>query len=382
MKKRKRSKLFIIISALLVCVAAAAWWAVSDNGNAGQRSARETARVTRRDFSSTVLATGAVKPQVGAEVRVGARISGKVEHLYANIGDHVKKGQVIAELEKADLEAAVAKARAEVKVAEARVAGAGSGVKLANLEYQRQQNLIKKDFTSRQAVDKALKEKESARAGLDLAGKQLDAARAALEEARVKLSYATITASISGVIGSVSTQQGETVSAGLNAPTFVTIIDLDRLQVDAYVDEVDIGKIKIGQKCIFTVDAFPAREFHGKVVAIYPEAVIQENVVNYDVVVEIADPYDGLLRPEMTASVTILLRKRKQVLAVPAKAVKRERGRNIVYLPAKDGPEIRRVNIGWKDGQWIEITAGLKEGENVLLEKPGINHKGNNNRRK
>ena len=381
MKKRKRNKLFIIL-VLLLCAAAAAWWIVGHRGES-RASTPETARVIRRDFSSTVLATGAVQPQVGAEVRVGARISGKVDHLYANIGDHVRKGQVIAELEKADLEAAVAKARAEVEVAEAKVADAGSRAKLAELEYQRQQNLIKEDFTSRQAVDKALQEKESAQAGLNLARKQLDAARAGREEAQVKLSYATITAPISGVIASVSTQQGETVSAGLNAPTFVTIIDLERLQVDAYVDEVDIGKIHAGQECVFTVDAFTAREFNGKVVAIYPKAVIQENVVNYDVVVEIIDPYEGLLRPEMTANVTIFLEERKQVLALPARAVKRERGRNIVYLPAGTGPEPRRVEIGWKDGQWIEIAAGLKEGETVMLEKPGnnpeINHGGNKN---
>ena len=368
MKKRKRNKLFIIL-VLLLCAAAAAWWIVGHRGES-RASTPETARVIRRDFSSTVLATGAVQPQVGAEVRVGARISGKVDHLYANIGDHVRKGQVIAELEKADLEAAVAKARAEVEVAEAKVADAGSRAKLAELEYQRQQNLIKEDFTSRQAVDKALQEKESAQAGLNLARKQLDAARAGREEAQVKLSYATITAPISGVIASVSTQQGETVSAGLNAPTFVTIIDLERLQVDAYVDEVDIGKIHAGQECVFTVDAFTAREFNGKVVAIYPKAVIQENVVNYDVVVEIIDPYEGLLRPEMTANVTIFLEERKQVLALPARAVKRERGRNIVYLLAGTGPEPRRVEIGWKDGPWIEIVAGLQEGQVILMAKP------------
>jgi len=368
LKKRKRNKLFIILAVLLCAAAAAVWWTLGHNKDS-RTSAPETAKVIRRDFSSSVLATGAVKPQVGAEVRVGARISGKVEHLYVNIGDHVRKEQVIAELEKAGLEAAVAKAQAEVKVAEAKVADAESRAKLANLEYQRQQNLIKEDFTSQQAVDKALKEKESSGAGVHLASRQLDAARAALKEAQVKLSYATITAPISGVIASVSTQKGETVAAGLNAPTFVTIIDLKRLQVDAYVDEVDIGKIP-GQECIFTVDAFPAREFNGKVVAIYPKAVIQENVVNYDVVVEITDPYDGLLRPEMTASVTISLEKREQVLAVPAKAVKRERGRNIVYIQSETGPEPRRITIGWKDGQWIEIAAGLQEGQVILLAKP------------
>ncbi len=376
MKKHRPSKL-VVISALLLCAGAViAWWTLGHE-KGSQASVPQTARVVRRDFSSTVLATGAVKPQVGAKVRVGARISGKVERLFANIGDQVGRGQVIAELEKADLEAAVAKARAEVKVAEAKVADANSRAKLAELEYRRQQNLIRKDFTSRQAVDKAVKEKESARAGLDLAKKQLDAARAALAEARVKLSYATITAPISGVIGSVSTQQGETVSAGLNAPTFVTIIDLERLQVDAYVDEVDIGKIRTGQQCVFTVDAFPGREFHGRVVAIYPDAVIQENVVNYDVVVDITDPYHGLLRPEMTANVTIFLEKRKQVLAIPAKAVKRERGKNVVYLLGKTGPEPRRVKVGWRDGPWIEVVAGLREGQTVLLEKPGNNRQSN-----
>ncbi len=377
MKKRKRNKL-LILSAFLLCTAATAWWTVGHREES-RRSMPETAKVIRRDFSSTVLATGAVKPQVGAQVRVGSRISGKVEHLFANIGDHVREGQVIAELEKADLEAAVAKARAEVKVAEARVADAESREKLADLEYRRQQNLIKKDFTSQQAVDKALKEKESALAGLSLAGKQRDAAQAALKVAEVKLTYATITAPISGVIGSVSTQEGETVAAGLMAPTFVTVINLKRLQVDAYVDEVDIGKVKTGQECTFTVDAFPNREFHGRVVAIYPNAVIQDNVVNYDVVVEIADPYEGLLRPEMTASVTIFLEEREQVLAVPARAMKRERGKNIVYVLTNTGPEPRRVEIGWKEDQWVEIMAGLKEGDTILLEKPGINHGGNTN---
>jgi len=370
LKKGKRNKL-LIISALLLCFAvAAAWWALVRYEGASKASAPEIVRVIRRDFSSAVLATGAVRAQVGAEVRVGARISGKVEHLYANIGDHVKKGRVLAELEKADLEAALARTEAEVKVAEAKVVDARSRVRLANLEYQRQLNLIKEDFTSQEAVDKAFKEKESAGAGVHLVNRQLDAARAAMKEARVKLSYATITAPISGVVASVATQEGETVAAGLNAPTFVTIIDLKRLQVDAYVDEVDIGKIQRGQRCIFTVDAFPAREFNGKVIAIYPKAVIQENVVNYDVVVDITDPYGGLLRPEMTASVTIFLKKRSQVLAVPARAVKRERGKNIIYVVSKAGSKPRQVKIGWKDGQWIEIAAGLQEGQTILLERP------------
>jgi RND family efflux transporter MFP subunit len=198
-------------------------------------------------------------------------------------------------------------------------------------------------------------------------------AEAARDNARVRLSYATIRAPIAGVIGSVSTEKGETVAAGLNAPTFVTIVDLRRLQVDAFVDEVDIGRIRVGQKAVFTVDAFPDREFEGKVVAIYPEAVIQENVVNYDVVVEITSAYEGLLRPEMTANVIIDLEARAGVLAVPARAVKRERGRTVVYVLTDGRPEPRPVTIGWREGRWIEVVDGVREGQTVLLESPGGN---------
>jgi len=396
----------LITAALLLCAGAVARWALGPNNDA-TASALKTARVVRRDFSSSVLATGAVRAQVGAEVRAGARISGKVEHLYANVGDVVKRGQVIAELEKADLDATVAQRGAELQLAEARLSAVRAlrpreiekaeaevrqwqaTLDLARKDLARQDELLKRDFTSQQGRDRAQEKMSVSEAQLAAAQKALELARtrlveevrqgtaevarakAALDHARAQLAYATITAPISGVIASVSTQEGETVAAGLNAPTFVTIIDLNRLQVDAYVDEVDIGKINTGQKCIFTVDAFPAREFDGKVVAVYPKAVIQENVVNYDVVVEITAPYDGLLRPEMTASVSIFLRTRKQVLAVPAKAEKRERGKNVVYILSKTGPELREVKVGWKDGQWIEIAAGLQEGETVLLEKPG-----------
>jgi len=317
-----------------------------------------------------VLATGAVKPQVGAEVKVGARISGKVVHLHANIGDPVKKGQVIAELEKQDLQAVVAKNQAEVSVAEAKITEVQARLKLARVQYQRQKKLIVDDFTSQQAVDDALKERDVALAELTLAQRQLEAARAALKEAQAKLSYATLTAPISGVIASVSTQEGETVAAGLNAPVFVNIIDLSRLQVDAFVDEVDIGKVRQGQKAVFSVDSFPAREFEGKVTAIYPKAILQENVVYYDVVIDITTPYEGLLRTEMTASVTILLEARTDVLAVPAEAIKRVRGKTLVYVLANGRAEPREVKTGWKDGQWIEVAGGLEEGQTVFLSEP------------
>jgi multidrug efflux pump subunit AcrA (membrane-fusion protein) len=365
--------------------------------------------VAPRDFSSSVLATGAVQAQVGAEVRVGARLSGKVEWLYANIGDHVKEEQIVAELEKADLKATVEQRQAELDLAVAKFEAVEALLpkeiekaqldlderqatyELSEKEVERQRRLHARGVAPDEELDEAEERHSvsktrvaSARKALELAETRYDEetrqakaevarAEAAWENARVQLSYATITAPIDGVIASVSTEKGETVAAGMQAPTFVTIIDLKRLQVDAFVDEVDIGKVKVGQHAVFTVDAFPATEFEGKVSAIYPKAVIQDNVVNYDVVVDIETPYHGRLRPEMTANVTIFLEKREGVLAVPAKAVQRDRGKNVVYVLADGRAERRQIKVGWRDGQWIEVASGLQEGETVLLEAPDRN---------
>lgn len=369
--KKKTRRTIILLSILILAAAGAGGWLYGVRRNEVKPAGPTTAQVLRRDFSSTVLATGAVKSQVGSEVKVGSRISGKVMRLYANIGDYVKQGQVIAELEKEDLMAKVERNKAELAVVEARIADVEARLKLAEMQYQRQKRLIAESFTSQDAVDIAAKELSVTQAGLRLAQRQVDSARAAVKESQANLAYATLTAPISGVIASVSTQEGETVTAGLNAPVFVTIIDLNRLQVDAFVDEVDIGKVQAGQKAAFTVDSFPAREFEGKVVAIYPKAVIQENVVNYDTVIDITSPYDGLLKPDMTASVTILLEARPGVLAVPAEAVKREKGKTLVYVLRNGQTEPREVKTGWKDGPWIEVAGGLKEGETVLLTGSG-----------
>jgi RND family efflux transporter MFP subunit len=174
---------------------------------------------------------------------------------------------------------------------------------------------------------------------------------------------------MSGVVASVSTQQGETVTSGSaapQAPTFVTIIDLNRLQVDAYVDETDIGKVHVGQEATFSVDAFPDREFIGKVTAIYPKALIQQNVVTYDVVVAI-DNREGLLRPDMTTNTTITVAKREKVLAVPNQAVRREDGDRVVFV--QDGGQLvrRSVKTGWKDKTYTEVLSGLKDGERVVV---------------
>jgi multidrug efflux pump subunit AcrA (membrane-fusion protein) len=150
------------------------------------------------------------------------------------------------------------------------------------------------------------------------------------------------------------------------------VIDLDRLQVNAYVDEVDIGKIEFGQLARFTVDAFPARDFTARVAAIYPTATIQDNVVKYVVALDIDDDYAGLLRPEMTTSVSIELETRN-VLAVPTRAIRQEDRRSVVYVLHDERSEARPIRVGWRDGPWAEVVDGLVAGERILLDGPRMN---------
>jgi macrolide-specific efflux system membrane fusion protein len=153
----------------------------------------------------------------------------------------------------------------------------------------------------------------------------------------------------------------------LSAPTFLTLIDLKRLEAWAYVDETDIGRISIGQRAQFTVDTYPDREIDGKVVAVYPKPEIRDNVVNYVVVVGFEAPTDVTLRPEMTANVKIALAKRDKVLTVPRRSVHREQGRSFVLLPTQSVPARRYVKVGAKDENNAEIVEGLNDGTEVLL---------------
>ncbi|MFN3921706.1 MAG: efflux RND transporter periplasmic adaptor subunit, partial [Caldimicrobium sp.] len=184
------------------------------------------------------------------------------------------------------------------------------------------------------------------------------------EEAKVKLNYAFIYSPISGYVSEVTTQQGETVVAGLNAPTFITVVDLSRLEVWCYVDETDIGKIKPGMEAYFKVDSYPEKTFKAKVRTIYPGALIRNNVVFYITVLDILDTYRDYLRPEMTAQVTILAGKKENVLIIPSSAIKiDQQGKNFVYVKKADKWEKRYIKTGWEGRGKIEVLEGLNEGE-------------------
>jgi macrolide-specific efflux system membrane fusion protein len=394
-----RRVLASLSGAAIIAVAAFAW-VRGGGGDAGESVEVVTAET--KTFSTMVTALGAVKPQIGAEVRVGSRISGRVLRLRANIGDQVERGQVIAELETAELDALIGQRRAELKLAEAKrtsvdtlapeeilraeaeVRRLEAESRLAAEDLKRQQVLLERRLVPPATADAARDRHQAVEAQTESAGsalqlvvaehaeqrKQTEAdverARAALESALVERSFTVLQSPIRGVVAAVATQEGETVAAGLSAPTFVTIVDLDRLQLNAYVDEVDIGKIAPGQAVVFTVDAFPARDFRGRVTAIYPTATIQDNVVRYVVAVAIDSGDGALLRPEMTASVRIQLEERA-VLAVPTRAIRREEGRNVVTVLLDGRAESREVRLGWRDGAWVEVVNGLTRGDRVQV---------------
>ena len=349
----RKKKISIAAFAVLLMLAVTAFVVYSRSGNDKSESSITTAVVEQRDMGSLVQATGIIKPKVGAEVKVGARITGRVEHLYANIGDRVRKGQLLVRLEQDDL-------KARTDQAEAAYLEAAAAFDKAKIDLERDKPLAKEGYISQQNIDVLQNVHDMAKA-------RVMKAKADQDYAKAQLSYATITAPINGTISSVTTQQGETVAAGLSAPTFITIIDLNKLEVNAYVDETDVGKIGVGQEALFTVDTFADRDFKGRVTAIYPRAVLQENVVNYITLISIENS-EGKLKPDMTANVTITLKKKKGVLAVPGAAIAREGGKKYVMLQARDGKTARReVRTGWKEGAYLEITSGLQEGDVVVM---------------
>jgi macrolide-specific efflux system membrane fusion protein len=308
----------------------------------------------RRDLEAVARATGVVRPVTGAEVRVGSRASGVVERLRVRIGDPVRRGQLLAELESAEL-------RARRDQAAAALASARASLAYATAELARRRRLAAAEAASR--ADLELTER-----AVEVGAAAVAEARAALALAEAQLGQARIVAPIDGVVSSVSTQEGETVSAALSAPTFVTVVDLDRLEVWAYVDETDVGRIAVGQPARFTVDAFPERVFEGEVAAIYPRAEIRDNVVNYVAVVRFPAPEDRVLKPEMTAAVSIVLARRENALVVPRRAVRAEGGRTVVRVPGEGGAAaVRPVVTGQRDEASCEILEGLREGEAVLV---------------
>ena len=373
--------------------------------------------VIRQDIYQKVLATGTVTLKTGAEVKIGARISGQLEKLMVRIGDIVRAGDTIATIEHEDLLARVAQFAADLRAEEARLTKIrGEGpleinklkaaleeinvqISLARKMLSRNQTLRKNGIVSEFVVDEAderllvlnakinlVKEEinlEEVRLQNDirLQEAKIERALANILEEETQLSYATVTAPIDGVVAFVSTQEGETVVASMSAPTFVILIDLKKLEVTAFVDETDIGKIKDRQKARFTVDAFPKKFFQAEIREIHPKAVIKDNVVNYEVMLEIFKKNISLLRPEMTANIVVTTGVHEDVLTIPRGAVKRSGKKSFAVMKTEIALSENPIELGWRDGDAQEVVSGLNDGDQVgILIKPEKKKRGRRRR--
>ena len=360
----KNKKTYIILASVAV-LALVAYFLFGGEKQAGVTYG--TSEVKVGDITNSVTATGTIEPVTS--VTVGTQVSGKVAHLYVDYNSVVKKGQVIAELDKTNLLSELASAKANLSSAQ-------SNFSYQQSHFSRYQILFNKGLIS-------ANDYEQTRLSYEQAQQQVRTARESVNKAATNLGYATITSPIDGVVLSKSVEEGQTVAASFNTPELFTIAqDLTNMQVIADIDEADIGEVKEGQRVTFTVDAYPDDVFSGVVKQVRQEATTESNVVTYQVV--ISAPNANLkLKPGLTANVTIFTKEVKNVLSVPSKALKftpNEKmltdGQSIQDVPApnkvwtlEDGVfKAHKVEVGLTNGITTEITSGLKAGQKVVTE--------------
>ncbi len=376
MKRIKISKVWILVA--IVVVLAVVAFLLSGNKKKEQVQFN-TAEVAPDNIVNTVTATGTIEPVTS--VTVGTQVSGIVSKLYVDYNSVVKKGQVIAELDKSNLISELNSAKANLEQAKASLASAESSLSYQAANFRRNKTLYQKGLISGNDYESARLSYQTAMASVSSARDQVSAAREQVEKAQTNLGYATITSPIDGIVLSKSVEEGQTVAASFSTPTLFTIAkDLTNMQVVADVDEADIGNVKVGERVTFTVDAYPDNTFSGTVKQVRQEATTTNNVVTYSVVIS-APNADLKLKPGLTATVTIYTQENKGVLSVPSKALRftpeKEtvggmkikdiaNAKNKVWTIEGNTVVAHRVNIGMTDGSHTQILSGIRRGAKVI----------------
>ena len=364
MKKLRISKIWIAV--VVIVIVAVAAWAMSGGKKEEDINFKEE-KVALKTLQNSVTATGTI--EAVTSVTVGTQVSGIVNKLYVDYNSQVKKGQVIAELDKTNL-------LSELNTAKANLASAQSSLNYQAANMERYKTLYKKGLVSADEYENALLTYRQAK-------EQVASSKENVQRAQTNLGYATITSPIDGTVISKSVEEGQTVAASFNTPELFTIAkDLTNMQVVANVDEADIGGVKEGKRVTFTVDAYPDDTFEGTVKQVRLEATTTNNVVTYEVVIS-APNADLKLKPGLTANVTIYTQERSGVLAVANKALRftptKEtvgkdmkivdcKGKNKVWTLNGNTLTAHPVTIGQSDGINTEITKGLKQGDKIVTE--------------
>jgi RND family efflux transporter MFP subunit len=350
---RPRS-VWVFAACLIAIVVASSVWNLRLKSAANSRQYQvQWIAPQARNIATIVTATGTVKLKTGAEVRVGAQLSGIVRRLNVTVGAHVSQGDVIAEIDSRSTIAKIDQAKTQLVQAEVSLAK-------SKTDYARATKLVEAGLIPTQQFD-------DANAILEASKAAVKSAQSGLDTARVDLAYIEIRAPISGTIASVSTEQGETVAASFTTPTFVTIIQETELEVIAMVDEADIGDVRRGERVSFTTETYPDHEFEGVVTRIAPVATILSGVVNYPVAIAI-DRDIAMLRPDMTANVNIRTSEHR-ALFVPATSIHRDGAQSFVYIRSTQGAPLRRVvSVVAHGAEGVEIVHGLEPADQVQLE--------------
>ena len=374
---------YIILILALIGIPCVIYGLIDKKNEPGYR----TVKLERGDIASTILATGTLNPVI--LVQVGSQISGNIKGLYADFNSVVKKNQVIARIDSMLLKAEVEKARANYKAALANVEKAKVIVTDTRRTLNRYKALVKENLVSQSDVDTAQTNYDSAVAQIEVVRAQVDQTRSTLDFSRTRLDYAIIRSPVDGIVLSRNVDVGQTVAASFQAPTLFTIArDLTEMQVNTSVDEADIGLVKSGQKVTFTVDAYPSEMFKGRVSQIRNAPQVVQNVVTYDVIIEVEN-LELKLKPGMTANVSIVVAEKRNVLSIPNAALRfrpygEEResrqpkgietsAQNRVWALLADAKlKSVPVKLGVNNVRYYELTEGdLKEGDNLVVGLSG-----------
>lgn len=395
---KKRRKLIIIVVVLLVIVTGGGALVSGLLKKPKSFPSEKIVTVERGSLARSVVATGKIEPL--SKVEVKSKANGIIKALLVNVGDRVKVGQVLVELDKENLQARVREARASLEAEEAnlraaiaaemraRVEVSTPDLLFARREYERASALLEQGILSQQRFDDAHKVYELAKnrqelleaavrnatAQVEHARARVAAARAALDRAEEELRNATIVSPIDGVVLTRDREVGDAVSSILNLGSAATLIltlgDTSTVYVKGKVDEADVGKIHVGLPARITVESFPGQTFQGTVTKIAPMGVEKDNVTTFEVRVSIANP-TGALRVNMSANAEIILEEHHDVLIIPESAIIYEKdGSAWVQLLDPSSPEgfkKVRIKIGISNGQRTEVLDGLKEGDKILL---------------
>src|SRR5271166_2824360 len=396
-KRRKRIIIWSSIAAVVVVLVVAGALIASSGGTKIDPS--KLAKVEKGDLAKSVVATGKIEPITKVEIK--SKASGIVKKLYVEYGDKVKKGQVLAELDKEEIQARVAQAQAQLEASSASLNGTradlerakvdaeGPDVPLLKRAYDRAQNMAKEGVVSASALDDAEKNYEMSlnkqnvskaqlqvlQAKIGQAQGQVAQDRANLKQLEEQLGYTTIESPIDGIVLSRDVEIGDAVSSilvlGSSATLVMTLGDTSEVYVKGKVDESDIGKVYLGQPARIKVESFKDKTFTGKVTKISPMGVEKDNVTTFEVRVSINNP-EGMLKAMMTANAEIILDEHKNVLQIPEGSIIYDKDKNAsVEVPdtkAKDGKKKIAVNIGISNGAKTELLKGLKEGDQVVLQ--------------